>query len=136
MSSSGKRVLIADAHPTMTTSIRLFLMELCDVTVMVADVQSLSDAVVRSDFDLVIADLSIPRISNENVVCLLRRLRPDIRIIVLSDHDDAAVVSECRSAGADGIVLIREVVNDLVPAVEAVLRGDSYFSPAFQKATV
>jgi DNA-binding NarL/FixJ family response regulator len=102
---------------------------------MVADVQSLSDAVVRSDFDLVIANLSIPRISNDNVVSLVKRLRPDIRIIVLSVHDDPAVISECRSAGADGIVLMREAVNDLIPAVEAVLRGDSYVSPSIRKVT-
>jgi DNA-binding NarL/FixJ family response regulator len=130
MPSSKKRILIADSHPTMTASVRLLLGNIFDVTVMVADVQSLSDAVVRSDFDLVIANLSIPRISNDNVVSLVKRLRPDIRIIVLSVHDDPAVISECRSAGADGIVLMREAVNDLIPAVDAILRGDSYVSPS------
>jgi len=135
MPSSKKRILIADSHPTMTASVRLLLGDLFDITVMVADVQSLSDAMVRSDFDLVIADLSMPRISNENVVHLVKRLRPSLRLIVLSAHDDPAVIGACWSGGANGIVLKREAVNDLVPAVEAVLRGDSYISPALQKVT-
>jgi len=133
--SSKKRILIADAHATMAAGVRLLLGNIFDVTVMVADIQSLSDAVVRSGFDVVIANLSIPRISDENVVRLIKRLRPDLPIIVLSVHDDPAVISECRSSGAEGIVLMREAVNDLIPAVEAVLRGCCYVSPSLREAT-
>lgn len=134
MPSSGKGILTADAHPIMTASVRVLLRERCDVTVMVADIGSLSDALVRSDHDLDIADLSIPRISDENVVSLVQRLGPGLWLVVMSDRDDPAVTSECRSAGAHGIGLEREAVNDLVPAVEAVLRGDSYISPPLHKA--
>jgi len=130
MPALQKRILIADAHSTMASSVRLLLKDLCDVSVMVADLQSLSDAVVSSDFDLVIVDLSIPRISEENIVRLLKRLRPDLRLIILSVHDEPAVVEECLEAGAQGFVLKRSTAIDLVPAVEAVLRGDIYISPS------
>ena len=128
-----KRILIADSHPTMAASVRQLLKEMFEVSVMVADVTSLSDAVVRCDYDLVIADLSIPRISSENVVRLLKRLRPDLRLIVLSVHDEQVFVGECLAAGAEGFVLKRSAVDDLVPAVTVVLRGETYVSPSLRK---
>lgn len=118
----------------MTASVRLLLKDLFDVSVMVADVQSLSDAVVRSDFDLVIADLSIPRKSDENVVRLLKRVRPALRLIILSVHDEPVAIEECLAAGAQGFVLKRSAVDDLVPAVEAVMRGETYISPSLRRA--
>jgi DNA-binding NarL/FixJ family response regulator len=129
-----KRILIADAHPTMAAGVRQLLKELFEVSVMVADVPSLSDAVVRSDYDLVIADISIPRLSSENVVRLLKRLRPDLRLIILSVHDEPVYIDECLAAGAEGFVLKRSAVDDLVPAVAAVLRGEIYVSPSLLKA--
>jgi DNA-binding NarL/FixJ family response regulator len=134
MTVPQKRILIADAHPTMTASVRLLLKDMFDVSVMVADVQSLSDAVVRSDFDLVIADLSIPRKSDENVVQLLKRVRPDLRLIILSVNDEQVAIDECLSAGAQGFVLKRSAVDDLVPAVEAVMQDETYVSPSLRKA--
>jgi DNA-binding NarL/FixJ family response regulator len=129
MTVPKKRILIADAHPTMTAGVRLLLKDMFDVSVMVADVQSLSDAVVRNEFDLVIVDLSIGKISGENVVRLLKRIRPDLRLIILSVNDEQVAVGECMSAGSQGFVLKRSAVNDLVPAVEAVLLGNTYISP-------
>ncbi len=126
------RILIADAHLTMMAGVRLLLKERFEVSVMVADDQSLRDTVKSSPFDLVIADLSIPISSDENVARLLRRLSPELRVIILSVHDEPAVVQECLAAGAKGFVLKRAAVNDLIPAVEAVLRGDTYVSPSIQ----
>ena len=99
---------------------------------MVADEHSLRDAVESSQFDLVIADLSIQTSSGENVARLLQRVRPELRVIILSVHDEPAVLQECLAAGAKGFVLKRAAVNDLIPAVEAVLRGDTYISPSIQ----
>jgi DNA-binding NarL/FixJ family response regulator len=132
ISMKPKRILIADAHPTMSASVRLLLKDRFEVSVMVADDQSLRDTVENSQFDLAIADLSIPMSFGENVVRFLRRLNPDLRVIILSVHDEPVVVQECLAAGARGFVLKRAAVNDLIPAVEAVLRGDTYVSPRIQ----
>lgn len=127
-----RRILIADAHPTMMAGVRLLLKDRFDVSVMVADDHSLRDVIESSQFDLVIADLSILVSSGENVARLIRRLNPEVRFIVLSVHDEPSVVDECLAAGAKGFVLKRAAVNDLIPAVEAVLKGDTYVSPSVQ----
>ena len=127
-----KRILIADAHPTMMTSVYTLLRDRFEASVMVADDQSLGDAVENGHFDVVISDLSMSVTSGENVARLLKRLNPDLRVIILSVHDEPAVVEECLAAGVKGFVLKRAAVNDLIPAVEAVLRGDTYVSPSIQ----
>jgi DNA-binding NarL/FixJ family response regulator len=116
----------------MMAGVRLLLKDRFEVWVMVADDHSLQDMVESGQFDLVIADLSIPISSGENVPRLLKRLSPEIRVIVLSVHDEPAVVQECLAAGVKGFVLKRAAVDDLIPAVEAVLRGDTYVSPSIQ----
>jgi DNA-binding NarL/FixJ family response regulator len=132
MPMGRKRILIADAHPTMMAGVRLLLKDSFDAMHMVADESSLRDAVEKGEFDLVIVDLSMPISSGENVSRFLRRVSPEVKLIVLSVHDDPVAASECLAAGAKGFVLKRAAVNDLVPAVEGVLRGEVYVSPDIQ----
>ncbi len=126
------RILIANAHFPMMAGVRHLLKDRFEVTVMVADDQSLQDVVKTSQFDLVIADLSIPTSSGENVARLLKRVSPGLKVIILSIHDEPAVVWECLAAGAQGFVLKQATVNDLIPAVESVLMGGTYVSPCIQ----
>jgi DNA-binding NarL/FixJ family response regulator len=97
---------------------------------MVADEPSLADAVAGTQFDLVIADLSFPLSSGENVARLLQSLKPELKAVILSVHDEQTAVDECLAAGAKAFVLKRSASTDLLPAVEAVLKGDTFISPA------
>jgi DNA-binding NarL/FixJ family response regulator len=117
----------------MMGGVRHLLKDLFDVIFMVADEHSLTDAVVTNPPDLLIVDLSMPVSPAENIARLLHRLNPQLRFIVLSVHDEQAVVDECLSAGANGFVLKRTAVTDLVTAVETVLRGGTYVSPSIER---
>jgi DNA-binding NarL/FixJ family response regulator len=128
-----KRILIADAHLTMMGGVRLLLKDRFEVIVMVADEQSLADAIVTNQPDLVLVDLSMPVSSGRNVARLLQRLSPGLKFIVLSVHDDKTVVDECLSAGASGFVLKRTAVTDLIAAMEVVLRGGIFVSPSVER---
>ena len=59
-----------------------------------------------------------------------RACNPDLKAIILSVHDERTVVDECLAAGAKGFVLKRTAFSDLLPAIEAVMKGDTYISPA------
>jgi DNA-binding NarL/FixJ family response regulator len=97
---------------------------------MVADEPSLTEAVTGTQLDLVIADLSFPVSSGENVARLLQRLNPDLKAIILSVHDEQTVVDECLAAGTKGFVLKRSAATDLLAAVETVLKDGTYISPS------
>jgi len=96
--------------------------------IMVADEPSLVEAVGGTQFDLVIADLSFPLSSSENIARLLQRLNPELKAIILSVHDEETVVDECLAAGVKGFVFKRSASTDLLAAVDAVLKGGTYIS--------
>jgi DNA-binding NarL/FixJ family response regulator len=116
----------------MVSGVYSLLETIFESVLMVSDEHSLLDAVSAFHPDLVIADLSLPSPSEgagENLASRLKRHSPELRLIVLSVHDDPIVVADVRTAGAVGFVLKRSVGSDLLPAVRAVLAGGKYVSP-------
>lgn len=124
------RVLLADSHLPMMQGVRSLLQSLFAAVVMVADEGSLLEAIERLDPDLVVVDLSMPVQLGTNVAQQLMDRFPGLRLIVLSVHDEPSVATQMRKAGVTGFVLKRTAATDLVLAVEAVLGGGSYVSPA------
>jgi len=127
---SHGRVLLADAHPIMLEAVRGLLAGRFTTTVMVADAVSLLETVPRLQPDLVVVDHSLPVSGGVNVVPTLLSRYPGLRVIVLSVHDDSAALGQVLGAGAVGYVLKRTAASDLTDAVDAVLRGETYVSPA------
>lgn len=117
------RVVLADSHPGMLEGLRRMLETEAKTVLMVADEVSLIEAMDSVRPDLVLADLSFPVSGAVNVVRLIKQLHPEIKLIVLSIHDDPAAVNEAGSAGADGFVLKRRAVVDLLPAIREVCQG-------------
>jgi DNA-binding NarL/FixJ family response regulator len=97
-------------------------------TVMVADEPSLLEAVGRMEPDLVVVDLSLPVSGATNVVRTLFSRYPDLKVIVLSVHDEQTALSQVLGAGAAGFVLKRTAGVELMAAVDAVLRGETFVS--------
>lgn len=126
------RVLMADRHQNMLEGIRSLLETVFDVVVMVADEKSLIDSLEKVDPDLVVVDLSLPITEEINVAQRIRKQHPEMKIIILSVHDEQTAVDDCLSAGATGFVLKRTAANDLIPAVWEVLKGRTYISPSVE----
>jgi DNA-binding NarL/FixJ family response regulator len=124
------RVLLADSHLGMLGGIHSLLDALFETVLMVADERSLVETIETFKPDLVVVDLSLPGEREVNIAWHLMQRHPDLRLIVLSIHDESTVVSQTRLAGAAGFVLKRTVATDLAPAVQEVLRGGAYVSAA------
>jgi DNA-binding NarL/FixJ family response regulator len=124
------RVLLADRHLGMLGGVHSLLDSLFDTVLMVADEPSLVDAVEKVKPDLVVVDLSLPGEGEANIAKRLMQRYPDLRLIVLSVHDEATVAAELRDAGVAGFVLKRAAATDLVPAINEVFRGRGYVSAA------
>jgi two-component system secretion response regulator SsrB len=99
---------------------------------MVADEPSLLDAIAQVKPCLVVVDLSLPDSGEVHIARRLMEAYPSLCLLVLSVHDDPTVVSQVCRVGAAGFVLKRTVATDLVPAIQDVLRGGTYLSPALQ----
>jgi DNA-binding NarL/FixJ family response regulator len=122
-------VILADQHPSVLEGIRRMLETEVESVLMVADEVSLMRALERMVPDLVVAELSLPIAGERNVVRLIKKQHPEIRIIIVSVHDERTVLKEVMQAGAEGFVLKRRAVIDLIPAIRQVCEGGRFVSP-------
>jgi len=113
-------VLLADRHHGLTEGVRGLLETVFGTVVMVADEASLLEGAARLRPEVAVVDVSLARDSGLGWLRAVRRRCPDLKIIVLSVHDEESVRSAAMAAGADAFVLKRAIVTDLLPAVEAV----------------
>lgn len=128
------RVLLADSHLNMLGGVYSLLDSMFETVLMVADERSLADAITTSRPDLVVVDLSLPGDGEVNIARRLLERHPDLRVIVLSVHDEPAIAAQLLSAGVAGFVLKRAAATDLIPAVQEVLGGRAYVCPALRGA--
>src|SRR5262245_49232001 len=126
-------VLLADSHLGVLGGVHSLLDALFATVLMVADERSLMEAVTTFKPDLVVVDLSLPREGEANIARRLMGCHPDLRLIVLSVHDEPTVVEQMLSGGVAGFVLKRAVATDLISAVKEVLEGGVYVSAAVQQ---
>jgi len=127
------RVLLADGHLGMLGGVHSLVAALFETVLMVADERSLMEAVTTFKPDLVVVDLSLPGEGEANIAKRLMGHVPDLRLIVLSVHDEPTVVGQMLTAGVAGFVLKRAAATELIPAVKEVLRGQVYVSAAVQQ---
>ena len=124
------RVILADRHLGVLGGVHSLLDAMFETVLMVADERSLVDAITKFMPDLVVVDLSLPGEGEANIAKRLLQCHPELRLIVLSVHDEPTVVDQMLSVGVAGFVLKRAAATDLLVAVQEVLRGGTYVCPA------
>jgi DNA-binding NarL/FixJ family response regulator len=127
------RVLLADRHLGVLGGVHSLLDAMFETVLMVADERSLMEAATTFKPELVVVDLSLPSEGETNIARRLLQCHPDLRLIVLSIHDEPTVVDQMLSVGVAGFVLKRSAATDLIPAVKEVLQGGTYVCPALAR---
>jgi DNA-binding NarL/FixJ family response regulator len=125
-------VILADSHQNILEGIRGLLETMFETVVMVADKKSLFEAADKCTPELAVVDLSLPGSGEANIARQFKGRYPELKLIILSVHDEPTAVSEVMSAGASGFVLKRSIAIDLFPAVRTVLEGGTYISPSLE----
>jgi DNA-binding NarL/FixJ family response regulator len=123
-------VLLADRHHGLSDGIRGLLEAAFQVVVMVADETSLIESAKRLQPALAVVDLSLAQSRGAAWLSEIRSANPNLRIILLSVHDEPSVCASAMEAGADGFVVKRDIATELLAAVDAVLGGKQYISSA------
>jgi DNA-binding NarL/FixJ family response regulator len=126
------RILIADDFPIVRSGLRKLLDAKPDLEV-VAEAEDGHEAVEKAlaeDVDLVILDVSMPRMTGIQAAAELHKRKPGLRILMLSMHDSEQLLFEALKAGASGYVLKSGADTDIVDASRAAMRGDSFLYPS------
>ncbi len=132
------RVLLADDHAIVRSGLRTVLEGEPDIEV-VAEAQDGIDALekcLEKDVDLAILDVSMPRLTGLQATAELLRHRRDVRVLILSVHDNEQYFFEALRAGASGYVLKSAANRDLVEACRAAMRGEPFLYPNAVRALV
>ena len=126
------RILIADDHPIVRSGLKKVLDAKADLEV-VAEAEDGAEAVEKAledDVHLAILDVSMPRMTGIQAAAELHKRKPDLKLLMLSMHDSEQFLFEALKAGASGYVLKSGADTDIVDAVRAAMRGDSYLYPS------
>lgn len=125
------RVLLTDDHTLFRQGIRTLLCAEPDMEV-IGEAGNALDAVAQAQQmrpDVVLMDIGMPGMSSFEATRLIRKERPDTKVVFLSMYDDEDYLAECLDIGASGYVLKDSPAEQLTAAVREVMRGGSYLSP-------
>lgn len=124
------RILIVDDHPMMRQGLAQLINSEPDLAVCCeADTAAQAfDAIRRGQPDLAIVDISLPDKNGLELIKDLRALNPDLRVLVVSMHDESLYAERVLRAGGRGYVMKQEGGKKLMEAIREVLAGKLYVS--------
>jgi len=124
-------VLLADDHAVVRSGLRMVLEAESDIEVVAeaGDGAEALESGLSSGVDLAILDVSMPRMTGLQAAGELHRRRPELRILMLSMHENEQYFFEALKAGASGYVLKTAANRDLVEACRASMRGEPFLYP-------
>jgi DNA-binding NarL/FixJ family response regulator len=133
--SRAVRILLADDHAVVRRGLRMVLESEPDLRVVgeVGDGVEAVRRAVHDDVDLAVLDISMPGMTGIQAAQELARLRPRLRTLILSMHDNEQYLLEALRAGASGYVLKSVADHDLIRACRSAMRGEPFVYPAAER---
>jgi len=130
------RIVLADDHAVLRTGLAALLNARSDMTVVgeAADGAELLALVETARPDVILLDLTMPRLGGLEVLPLLRQRIPAARILILTMHQDEGYLRRAIKGGAAGYVLKKAADVELIAAIQAIMRGDLYVHPSLTRA--
>ena len=132
------RILLADGHTIVRQGLRFIIDAEPDLEV-VAEASNGHEALTRAmkdDIDLAILDIAMPTMTGLQAARELAARRPELRMLILSMHDDEGYLFEALKAGTAGYVLKSVADRDLVEACRAAMRGEPFLYAGAERALV
>lgn len=129
------QILIADDHGVLRAGLRALLNTESDLEV-VGEASGGYQALVlaaRLRPDVLLMDISMPDLDGLEVTRQLAKQQPQVRVLLLTIHEDAAILREALRAGAAGYIVKRAVESELINAIRSTAAGDMYVHPTLAR---
>ena len=130
------RVVLADDHTLVREGIGKLLEDRFELVGTAEDGRAALEAVRKFQPDVIVMDIAMPLLNGIDAARQIRKLAPRTKIVMLSMHADAMYVNESFRAGCSGYLLKRSAASELVLAIEEVLKGRYYVTPAVVRDVV
>ncbi|MDH4163743.1 MAG: response regulator transcription factor [Nitrospirota bacterium] len=132
------KVLIADDHAMVRQGIASFLKmsDECEVVGEAADGAQAIEAARKTRPDIVLMDISMPGLGGLEATIELKKILPNVKVLVLTQYEDTVYIRRFFKAGASGYLLKKAVGEDLLTAIRAVREGKIYVHPSITSGVV
>jgi len=130
------RILIVDDHGVIRAGLRALLSAESDLEV-IGEAANGSEALRLAEVlqpDLILLDINMPGLDGIEVTRRLKKIRPSLKVLMLTFHEDESLLQEAIQAGAAGYIIKRAIESELIYAIRSVWRGDLYVHPAMTRA--
>lgn len=130
-----KKIIIAEDNSLLLDGLRLIINsdEQLEVAAEAKDGLSAIETVAKHPADLILMDLSMPKMDGMSAIKEIRQLHPDIKIMALTIHESEEYILECFASGADGYCVKDTGQKELLNALHFVLSGKKYISPSISE---
>jgi two-component system response regulator NreC len=131
-------VLITDDHGVLRAGLRVLLNREPDIRVVgeAADGRQALQLCATLEPDVVLMDVSMPGDDGIETTRKLKASFPDVHVLILTVHEDSSLLQEAIRAGASGYIVKRAAESELVDAIRAVARGQTYLHPTMTHAVL
>lgn len=129
-------VILADDHTLVLEGFRRLLETHCELLATVGDGQALLRAVTEHRPDIVLLDISMPVMNGIEAARALQTRFPSTKLVFVTMHADPAYIRAAFQAGASGYILKQSLGDELMQALQTVLRGHTYVTPLIAKDVV
>jgi DNA-binding NarL/FixJ family response regulator len=135
---SSIKVLIADDHNLVRAGIRALLQDIEGVEVVgeASDGRAALDSIREKRPDVALVDIAMPGLNGMEVAARVAKEVPQVRVLMLSMHANEEYVLQALRAGAAGYLVKGADTIELELALKALMRGESYLSPAVSKHVI
>jgi DNA-binding NarL/FixJ family response regulator len=132
------RILIADDHALVRQGIASFLhmSDAYEVVGEAADGVEAIQCVKKHKPDIVLMDISMPKLGGLEATVEIKKIDPAIKILVLTQYEDTVYIRRFFKAGASGYLLKKAVGLELLAAIETVMSGRMYVDPSIASSMV
>ena len=126
------RILIAEDHQTVREGIKLLVAAQPDMEVIgeAGDGEEAIELTKKLQPELLLMDVSMPRMNGLKATKKLRSIQPDLRILTLTRHTDDGYLRQLIAAGANGYVLKQSAPEQLITAIRSVAHGEAFLDPS------
>lgn len=133
-----KRIFIAEDHTILREGLRVLLSATPEFEIVgeAADGLEAIQGIEKHCPDLILIDLSMPRMDGIESIKEIKKRQPATKIIALTVHKTEEYVLATLKAGADGYILKDSTHGDLVTAIKSVINGKRYLSPGISKLVI
>jgi DNA-binding NarL/FixJ family response regulator len=127
---SRPRVLLADDHRVVSEGLKRLLADDFELVGMVEDGRALVAAAKKLQPDVIVADITMPHLNGIDAMAQLKKDNAGVKVVFLTMHQDPAYARRALAAGAAGFVVKHSAPAELVMAIHAALKGQTFITPA------